>query len=130
MADLTLAQRFGSNVVFDEANGELTIKLADLADDDGAGNGDFTNGNGLDVSGMTDANKDEYSTRILWALVQLSFQNQPETNNDETVNAYISNNGKRTIIRNSVSQFGFQMAVTAYINDNLGITLDPDSIGA
>lgn len=37
---------------------------------------------------------------------------------------------KRNITRNSVSQFGYQLVATAYQNDNLGITLDPDAIGA
>ena len=92
---LTLAQRFGSNVMFDEAVGTVTIKLSDLADqvvdENGQITGDMTNGLGLDTSDMTAENKDSYCGSLLWALLQLSAQNQPENNNDETVGVYISN---------------------------------------
>ncbi len=126
MADLTLVGRFGSNAFFDETAGTLTIKLSDLADQtDG---GDMTNGLGLDTTSMTEANKDSYSSRILWALVGLNAQNQPEVNNDETVGIYVLNEGKRNAVRNNVPQFGFRQVVTAYINDDLGNTLDPDAI--
>lgn len=125
MADLTLAQRFGSNVTFSEANKTITISLADLSD-----SGDVTTGNGLDTSAMTDANKDEYSSRIIYSLLQLSEQNQPVDNTDETVGVYVTNEGKRTVTRNSVAQFGFRLVATAYINDSLGVVIDPDSIAS
>ena len=89
MADLTLVDRFGQNVAFDQSAGTLTIKLSDLADQ--ADGGDMTNGLGLDTTGMTEANKDSYSSRIFWALVGLNAQNQPEVNNDETVGIYVLN---------------------------------------
>ena len=50
MADLTLKQRFGSNAEFNEETKILTIDLEDLRDDDGNGNGDMTNGRGLDTT--------------------------------------------------------------------------------
>lgn len=127
MAELTLTDRFGSNAVFDQVAGTLTIKLSDLADQ--AAGGDITNNLGLDTSGMTTANEDSYSSRILWALLQLSQQNQPENNNDETVGVYVTNEGRRNTIRNSVAQLGFRLTVTAYINDTQGVVLDPDAIG-
>ncbi len=127
MADLTLAQRFGSNLSFNQTAGTLTIKLSDLADQ--ASGGNITNGLGLDTTAMNSSNKDEYSSRILWALLQLNLQNQPENNQDETVGVYISNEGRRNITRNSVAQLGFRLTATAYINDTQGVTLDPDSIG-
>ncbi len=125
MAELTLQQRFGSNVVFDEAAKTLTIQLSDLSD-----SGDVSTGLGLDTSAMTDANKDEYSSRLIYSLLQLSQQNQPADNNDETVGIYITNEGRRNLIRNQVSQLGFRLVTTAYQNDPLGVTIDPDNIGA
>ncbi len=126
MGDLTLVDRFGQNVAFDQTAGTLTIKLSDLADQ--TNGGDMTNGLGLDTSGMSSSNKNSYSSRILWALVGLNAQNQPEANNDETVGVYVINEGKRNAVRNNVPQFGFRQVVTAYINDDLGNTLDPDAI--
>jgi hypothetical protein len=126
MADLTISQRFGSNASFDQTAGTLTIKLSDLADQ--ADGGDMTNGLGLDTTGMSSANKDSYSSRILWALVGLNAQNQPETNNDETVGVYVTNEGRRNVTRNSFAQLGFRLTTTAYIADTQGVTLDPDDI--
>ena len=126
MPDLSLTQRFGSSASFDKTAGTLTIKLSDLADQ--TNGGDITTGLGLDTSDMSSANKDEYASRILWALLHLNQQNQPETNNDETVGVYVINEGKRNAVRNNVPQFGFRQVVTAYINDDLGNTLDPDAI--
>ena len=126
MADLTIAQRFGRNASFDPTAKTLTIKLSDLADQ--TNGGDMTNGLGLDTSEMSSSNKNSYSSRILWALVGLNAQNQPEANNDETVGVYVINEGKRNAVRNNVPQFGFRQVVTGYINDDLGNTLDPDAI--
>ena len=126
MADLTLAQRFGSNAVFNETAGTLTITLSDLADQ--TNGGDITTGLGLDTTAMNSSNKDEYSSRILWALLQLNLQNQPETNNDETIGVYVTNEGRRNVTRNSVAQLGFRLTATAHIADTQGVTLDPDAI--
>ncbi|MDJ0595988.1 MAG: hypothetical protein QNJ72_39405 [Pleurocapsa sp. MO_226.B13] len=125
MADLTLAQRFGSNVSFNQTAKTLTISLADLSDA-----GDLTNGLGLDTSGMTTSNQDEYSSKILYSLLQLSLQNQATDNNDETVGVYVTNEGRRNVTRNSFLQLGFRLVATAYQNDPLGVTLDPDNIGS
>lgn len=127
MADLTLVQRFGSNVNYNEANQEITIKLGDLRD---SPDGDFSTGYGLNISAITTANIDSYASKILWALLMLSWQNQAEDNNDETVNLYMINQGKRGVNRNSVAQFGYSLVATAYQNDSLGTILDPDNIGA
>lgn len=123
MADLTLVQRFGDNVVFNETTKVLSIDLNDLSSIviDGVDVG-------LDVSAMTAANQDTYATRILWSLMQRSQSQQPASNNDETVGLYVTNQGKRTVVRNSVSQFGFQLVATAYKNDTVGTQLDPDEI--
>ena len=126
MADLSLVNRFGSNAVFNETAGTLTIKLSDLADQ--ANGGDITTGLGLDTTAMNSSNKDEYSSRILWALLQLNLQNQPETNNDETIGVYVTNEGRRNVTRNSVAQLGFRLTATAHIADTQGVTLDPDAI--
>lgn len=123
MPDLTLIQRFGSSVAFNETTKVLSINLNDLAN--------ITIGGvnyGLNVSTMTAANKDTFSSRILWALLLLSQALQPADNNDETVKLYMTNQGKRSVTRNNVSQFGYQLTATAYQNDSLGVTLDPDNI--
>ena len=126
MPDLTLAQRFGSNVSFDHTAGTLTIKLSDLADQ--GDNGDITTGLGLDTTAMNSGNKDQYSSRIFWALLQLNLQNQPENNNDETVGIFVTNEGRRNATRNNVAQWGYRLTSTAYILDTQGVTLDPDDI--
>lgn len=125
MADLTLVQRFGTNIAFNETTKVLSIDLNDLSSITISGV-DV----GLDVSAMTAANQDEYASRILWSLIQLSQANQPENNTDETVGLYVTNQGKRSVARNGVSQFGFQLVATAYQNDTIGVTLDPDNINA
>ena len=123
MPDLTLAQRFGTNVAFNPTTKVLSINLADLNNIMIAGT-DY----GLDVSAMTDANKDGYASRILWALLLKSQATQAADNNDETVKLYVTNQGKRSVTRNSVSQFGYQLVATAYQNDLLGVVLDPDNL--
>ena len=125
MPDLTLANRFGDNFTFNETSKVLSIDLNDLASIviDGVDVG-------LDVSLMTSANADTYATRILWSLLQRSQSLQPASNNDETVGLYVTNQGKRTVVRNSISQFGFQLVATAYKNDTVGTQLDPDEINA
>ncbi len=123
MADLTLAQRFGAGVTFNETTKILTLDLNNLASIT-IGGTDY----GLNVSTMTTANKDTFASRILWALLLLSQANQAIDNNDETVKLYVTNQGKRSVTRNSVSQFGYQLVATAYQNDSLGVTLDPDNL--
>ena len=130
MADLTLTQRFGSNVDFQSGpeGSYLVIKLSDLSDQ--ADGGDFTNGLGLNTNEIDDANADEYASKILWALIGLSQQNQPESNTDETVGIYVSSQGKRNVTRNGVAQFGYLTVVTGYQPDNSGLVLDPDNLGS
>ena len=123
MPDLTLAQRFGTNVAFNPTTKVLSINLADL-NSIMMGGVDY----GLNVSAMTDANKDQYASRILWALLLKSQATQAVDNNDETVKLYVTNQGKRSVTRNSVAQFGYQLVATAYQNDSLGVVLDPDNL--
>lgn len=125
MPDLTLAQRFGDNVTFNATTLKLTIDLNNLSSI-------IINGQdyGLNSSAMTEANKDEYASRIFWALLQQQRSVQPENNNDETVGVYLTNQGKRNIVRNGVAQVGFNLVATAYKNDTDGVDLDPDAIGA
>lgn len=125
MTDLTLQERFGTNVAFNETTKILTIDLNDFSSITVSGE-DV----GLNVSGMTATNQNEYATRIMWALLQLQQQNQPESNNDETVGIYVTNEGRRNQTRNSVAQLGFRLVTTAYINDTQGVILDPDNIGS
>jgi hypothetical protein len=123
MADLTLVQRFGSGVSFNDTNKTLTIDLNNLSSIM-VGGVDL----GINVTGMTAANKDTYASRIFWALLQLQRVAQNTDNNDNTVGVYVSNQGKRNVTRNSVAQVGFQLSATAYKNDTEGVDLDPDAI--
>jgi hypothetical protein len=123
MADLTLVQRFGTSATFNETSKVLSINLNDLANII-VGGVDV----GLNVSAMTAANKDQYASKILWALLLKSQATQATDNNDETVKLYVTNQGKRNVTRNNISQFGYQLVATAYQNDSLGVTLDPDNL--
>jgi hypothetical protein len=123
MADLTLAQRFGSSVALNATTKVLSIDLNNLTT--------ITMGSvnyGLNISALTDANKNDYASKILWSLILLSQANQAADNNDETVKVYVTNQGKRSVTRNNISQFGYQLVATAYQNDSLGVTLDPDNL--
>ena len=130
MTDLTLQQRFGSNAQITSTSDGLVlaINLNDLNDAENFG--DFTNGLGLNTDPINSSNADEYASKILWALIGLSQQNQPENNNDETVGIYVSNQGKRPVNRNGVAQFGYLTLVTGYQDDNSGLVLDPDNLGS
>lgn len=121
--DLTLAQRFGTNASYNDTTKILSIDLNDLTSIVVSGT-DV----GLDISGLSAANIDDYASKILWSLLLLNQANQPTDNNDETVQVYVTNQGKRNSIRNSVAQFGYQLVTTAYQNDSLGTILDPDDI--
>lgn len=123
MADLTLAQRFGSNVALNATTKILSIDLNNLTTITIAGVN-----YGLNISTLTDANKNDYASKILWSLLLLSQANQAADNNDETVKLYVTNQGKRNVSRNNVNQFGYQLVATAYQNDSLGVTLDPDNL--
>lgn len=121
MSDLTLNQRFGSNASYNSSNKTLTINLNDLTDA-----GDIADGLGLDISSLTAANVNDYASKILYTLLLLSFQQQPQTNNDETVAIYITNSGRRDITRNGTSQFAYLLTVNNYTPNNLATVLDPD----
>jgi hypothetical protein len=123
MADLTLIQRFGTGVAFNDTTKILSINLSNLSTIT-IGGIDY----GLNISAMTAANKDSYASKILWSLILLSQANQAADNNDETVKLYVTNQGKRGVTRNSINQFGYQLVATAYQNDSLGVTLDPDNL--
>lgn len=123
MPEITIAQRFGTNVTFNETTKILTIDLNDLTD-----TGDITDGLGLDVSGMSAANIDSYSGKILYTLLLLNLQQQPAENNDETLPLFVSNSGRRSITRNGVAQFGYGLTTTAYQTDQVGTLIDPDNM--
>ena len=121
MADLTLNQRFGSNASYNNTSKTLTINLNDLTDA-----GDIADGLGLDISDLTSANVNDYASKILYALLLLNLQQQPATNNDETVAIYVTNTGRRDVTRNGVSQFAYLLTVNNYTPNNLATVLDPD----
>lgn len=125
MTELTKEERLGGNMVFDESTKKLTLDLNDFSSI-------LINGKdyGLDVASITATNFDSYAARIIWSILLFNQSNQPEDNIDETVGLFITNEGKRNVIRNSVAQVGFRLVATGYKNDTDGVILDPDSIGA
>jgi hypothetical protein len=123
MADLTLQQRFGTNVTYNDTNKTITINLNDLTD-----TGDIINGLGLNLTNLTAANINSYASRILYQLLLLNFQKQAATNNDETVGIYVTNTGRRDVVRNNISQFNYSLTVNAYTANNLATILDPDLV--
>ena len=129
MAGLTYAQVFGANATLDTttpSNPVLQIPLEAIKDDATLG---LTDGLGIaDISQITDANKDDWAAKILYALVLRHYQKQPADNIDDTNPVYVTNQGKRPITRNSVAQFAYQLVINAYKNDTLGTLVDTDEI--
>jgi hypothetical protein len=130
MADLTLAQRFGTNAAIDTtspSNPKLVITLKDLQNNTNAG--DILNSLGIDnATVINDTNKDQWATKILQALLILNLQKQPTDNNDNTVGIYITNGGKRYTTRNAINQVEYRLTVATYKNDTEGTIVDPDAI--
>lgn len=95
MADLNLAQRFGSNALYDEASKILAIDLNDFLDS--SNGGDFTNGLGIDsLTNYTAANIDSLASSIFYALILLNAQNQsPGINDDAAEKLYLTEGGVR-----------------------------------
>lgn len=95
MPDLTIQQRFGSTVSYDEATQVLSIDLNNLTDE--SNGGDIKNNLGLnDVSSITQANINQYASKILYGLLLLSSQNQAlDINEDAEQKIYITNGGLR-----------------------------------
>lgn len=116
MADLNLQDLFGTGVTFNNTNREITFSLNDISS------------NVFDVSGIDDTNVNEYASKILWSILDYLCSFQPETNNDENRGIYVTNQGKRTAVRNNVAQFSFGLLVSAYTPDNLGVKLNPDDL--
>jgi len=132
MPDLTLAQRFGTNATIDTTsptNPKLVITLTNLQNT--AQGGDITGSLGInDATVINNTNKDQYASKILHALLLLSYQKQPIDNTDNTVGIYITNGGKRFVTRNNVNQVEYRLTEATYKADSTGILVDPDDISA
>lgn len=115
MADLYLGEVFGSQVTFDETNKVLSFSLYEL---------DYM----PDPTEITQANIDNYTSIILWAMLTQLINYQPTENNDDTRAIYVTNQGKRTAVRNGVSQFSFGLLVSGYTPDPLGTTIPPEAL--
>ena len=117
MADLTLADVFGVSASFDDDAGTITFSLADF--------------NNFDIYNppITQNNINEQASKIFWAILDRIYYEQPETNNDATRLIYITNQGKRTAVRNGVAQFSFGLLASGYVNDPLGTNLHPNDLG-
>ena len=95
MPDLTIQQRFGSSISYDETTKVLSINLGDLTNVDNGG--DILNNLGFDdVSSITQANINQYASKILYGLLLLSSQNQAsDINEDAEQKIYITFGGLR-----------------------------------
>ena len=111
-----LVDLFGESVTYDDNSRMITFNVDNLGYD------------GFDTSPINQINIDFYTSKLFWSLLHYLYLNQPETNNDETLGIYVTNQGKRTAVRNNVAQFSFGFLVSAYAPDNLGSNLDPDDM--
>ena len=129
MPGLTFAQLFGTNATLDlttPSNPKLVIPLEAIKDDNTLG---LTGGLGIaNISQITDTTKDAWAAKILYALVLRHYQKHPSDNTDDTNPVYITNGGKRSITRNNVGQFAYQLTLNAYKNDTLGSLIDTDDL--
>ena len=112
MPNLTLTEVFGSGAVFDGTAGTLTINLEGL----NWGTIDPV----IEAYTIDNTNIDDNVGRILWAIINRLKILQPENNNDDERSLYIISQGKRSVIRNNVAQFNFQLVVNGYANDPFG----------
>ncbi len=112
MPNLTLTEVFGSGAVFDGTAGTLTINLEGL-------NWGFPDPV-IEAYMIDDTSIDDNVGRILWAIISRLRILQPDTNNDNERSLYVTSQGKRTVTRNNVSQFAFQLVVNGYANDPFG----------
>ena len=112
MPNLTLTEVFGSGAVFDGTAGTLTINLEGL----NWGLSDPV----IEAYTIDNTNIDDNVGRILWAIISRLKILQPENNNDDERSLYIISQGKRSVIRNNVAQFNFQLVVNGYANDPFG----------
>lgn len=129
----TIQDIFGVDVTLDETTAtdpKLVIRLQNFQDN-GTGAGEITDGNGIDdVSVITSANLDTFSSDILVAIIKMHIQKQPTTNTDETDATYVdfdSNRNKSFVTRNSVTQLRFNPTVNIYQPDTT-TTFDPDQL--
>ena len=130
---LTINQIFGADVSLDETvagDPKLVIRLQNFQND-GVGAGQILDNTGLNNAGLiTDANKDEYSHKLLAAILKLHLQQQPSENTDETLGTYIDFNpnfNKSFVTRNDVNQINFTHTINIYTPDNT-TSFDPDDV--
>ena len=116
MADLTLKDVFGDSVSYDSKTKEITFTLASLAGQD------------FDPSGISSSNCPGCASRVLWAWLNRIYINQPSQNTDPDRGIYITNQGRRTVTRGGVRQFGFQLVVNGYSADTVGTKLPADNL--
>lgn len=87
MANLTLSQIFGSNVIFSPSDRpgalpKLELNLTDYQNEDNSG--DIKNGLGFsDVYLIRPETKDDYSVGLFYAMMLLIMQNQAENKDDD-----------------------------------------------
>ena len=115
MADLYLGEVFGTDVTFDENNKILSFGLYGL---------DYM----PDPTQITQANIDDYTARILWAMLTQLINYQPTENNDDTRAIYVTNQGKRTVVRNGIAQFSFGLLCSGFTPDPLGVEIPPEAL--
>lgn len=116
MTELLFTEAFGANAVFTPASKIVQFDLNDFTD------ANFT------IGSIDNTNIDDYTARIIWAILNKIIAAQPDSNNEADRGIFITNQGKRTATRNGIAQFAFSLSVTAYTADNLGVTLSENDI--
>lgn len=125
MPDLTIAQRFGTNVSFDETTKVLSIDLNDLTD-----TGDIINNLGLDLTSLTAANLDDYASKILYGLILLSAQQQPTDGaTDPELKIFLTEGGLRIGTGTRQGQLQRVINLNVYTSEsNLNNLVDIDAV--
>ena len=130
MPDLSLAQRFGSSVIYDASQQNLIIKLSDFQNTDSGGN--IADGLGIDsIANLNSNNIDENASLILYALLVLNQQNQGANineNPDERI--YITDSTPRVGTGSRTGQLQTTKTLNIFdTSSSISSTPDIDSFG-
>lgn len=113
MPNLTLQEVFGTGVTFNDTTRSITFNLNGL--------NDGTIDPVIEDYLIDSTNLENNVGRILWAMVNRLIKLQPSDNIDNERSIYVTNQGKRIVTRNNVSQFAFQLVLNGYANDPFGV---------
>lgn len=123
MPDLTYQQRYGNNCELTEdtdGNKLLTINLGNLQNT-GMGIGEITDSLGLaDQTAIAlDPTAIAGASKILYLLLLLNYQQQPEEDTDPEIGVYISDGGLRFATGDRDGQIEYRYTVSVYANSTV-----------